>query len=157
MIYKTPFTAISKAVYSTLSDANNGIGLSWFDSAVPINEIDNYFKTQAEFAYGIFGAADADCTPNKDTAIWDSSLQLDVYSNYKGRKVVAEKLEAVLNYLSSDTGTAAIQTALNDEGFALISMTVGALRINLPIHGDTGDWQSGGTNVVFRVSQLPIS
>ena len=154
MIYKTPFTAISKAVYSALSDANNGIGLSWFDSAVPINEIDNYFKTQAEFAYGIFGAADADCTPNKDTAIWDSSLQLDVYSNYKGRKVVAEKLEAVLNYLSSDEGTAAIQAALNDEGFALISMTVGALRINLPIYGDNGVWQSGGTNVVFRVNQL---
>ena len=154
MIYKTPFTAISKAVYSALSDANNDIGLSWFDSAVPINEIDNYFKTQAEFAYGIFGTADADCTPNKDTAIWDSSLQLDVYSNYKGRKVVAEKLEAVLNYLSSDEGTAAIQAALNDEGFALISMTVGALRINLPIYGDNGVWQSGGTNVVFRVNQL---
>ena len=156
MIYKTPFTAISKAVYSSLSAAT-GVALEWFDSAVPINEIDDYFKNQAEFAYGIFGAADADCTPNKDTAVWDSSLQLEIYSNYKGRKIVAEKLEAVLNYLSSEDGKNAIQASLNSDGFALISMTVGALRINLPIHGDTGDWQSGGTNVVFRVSQLPIS
>ena len=154
MIYKAPFTAISKAVYGVLSDTNTGIDLEWFDSAVPINEIDDYFKTQAEFAYGIFGAADADCTPNKDAAIWDSSLQLDIYSNYKGRKVIAEKLEAVLNYLSSDAGTDAIQAALNTEGFALISMTVGALRVNLPIYGDDGTWQSGGTNVVFRLSQL---
>ncbi len=156
MIYKTPFTAISKAVYSSLSAATS-VGLEWFDSAVPITEIDDYFKAQAEFSYGVFGAADADCTPNKDTAVWDSGLQLEIYSNYKGRKVVAEKLEAVLNYLSSDDGKNAIQASLNADGFALISMTVGALRINLPIHGDTGDWQSGGTNVVFRVNQLPIS
>ena len=60
MIYKVPFVAISKAVYAVLSDTNNHIGLEWFDSAVPIYEIEDYFKSQAEFAYGIFGAADAD-------------------------------------------------------------------------------------------------
>lgn len=154
MIYKTPFTAITKAVYAALSDSNNGIGLEWFDSAVPINEIDDYFKAQSEFAYGIFGAAEADCTPNKTEAIWDSSLALEIYSNYKGRKVVAEKLEAVLNYISSETGKNAIQHALNFDGFALVSMTVGPLRINLPMYADTGVWQSGSTNIVFRVNQL---
>lgn len=154
MIYKVPFVAISKAVYAVLSDTNNNIGLEWFDSAVPINEIEDYFKSQAEFAYGIFGAAAADCTPNKTAAVWDSTLQLEIYSNYKGRKVIAQKLEAVLNYLSSDAGTDAIQSALNAEGFALISMTVGALRVNLPIYSDNGVWQSGGTNISFRVSQL---
>ena len=152
MIYHVPFVAISKAVYSVLSGTN--IGLEWFDSAVPINEIDDYFKSQAEFAYGIFGAADADCTPNKTAAVWDSTLQLEIYSNYKGRKVIAEKLEAVLNYLSSSEGTEAIQSALNAEGFALVSMTVGALRVNLPIYSDNGVWQSGSTNISFRVSQL---
>lgn len=154
MIYKVPFVAISKAVYAVLSDTNNGIGLEWFDSAVPVNEIDDYFKSQAEFAYGIFGAADADCTPNKAAAVWDSTLQLEIYSNYKGRKAVAEKLEAVLNYLSSDAGTAAVQAALNEEGFALISMTVNVLRVNLPIYSDNGVWQSGSTNISFRVNQL---
>ena len=154
MIYKVPFVAISKAVYAVLSDTNNNIGLEWFDSAVPINEIDDYFKSQAEFAYGIFGAADADCTPNKTAAVWDSTLQLEIYSNYKGRKVIAQKLEAVLNYLSSEDGKNAIQSALNTEGFALISMTVNVLRVNLPIYSDNGVWQSGSTNISFRVSQL---
>lgn len=154
MIYKVPFVAISKAVYAVLSDTNNNIGLEWFDSAVPINEIEDYFKSQAEFAYGIFGAADADCTPNKTAAVWDSTLQLEIYSNYKGRKVIAQKLEAVLNYLSSEDGKNAIQSALNTEGFALISMTVGVLRVNLPIYSDNGVWQSGSTNISFRVSQL---
>ena len=154
MIYKVPFVAISKAVYAVLSDTNNNIGLEWFDSAVPINEIEDYFKSQAEFAYGIFGAADADCTPNKTAAVWDSTLQLEIYSNYKGRKVIAQKLEAVLNYLSSEDGKNAIQSALNTEGFALISMTVNVLRVNLPIYSDNGVWQSGSTNISFRVSQL---
>lgn len=154
MIYKTPFTAISKAIYAVLSDANSGIGLEWFDSAVPITEIDDYFKTQTEFSYGIFGSADADCVANKDTVVWDSSLQLEIYSNYKGRKILAAKLEAVLNFLSGDEGINALQAALNDEGFALISMTVGPLRVNQPIYSDSGVWQSGGTNVVFRVNQL---
>ena len=154
MIYKVPFVAISKAVYAVLSDTNNNIGLEWFDSAVPINEIEDYFKRQAEFAYGIFGAADADCTPNKTAAVWDSTLQLEIYSNYKGRKVIAEKLEALLNYLSSDEGTAAVQAALNAEGYALVSMTVGVLRISLPIYSDNGVWQSGNTNISFRVNQL---
>lgn len=154
MIYKVPFVAISKAVYAVLSDTNNNIGLEWFDSAVPINEIEDYFKSQAEFAYGIFGAADADCTPNKTAAVWDSTLQLEIYSNYKGRKVIAQKLEAVLNYLSSEDGKNAIQSALNTEGFALISMTVNVLRVNLPIYSDNGVWQSGSTNISFRVNQL---
>ena len=155
MIYKVPFVAISKAVYAVLSDTNNNIGLEWFDSgAVSINEIEDYFKSQAEFAYGIFGAADADCTPNKTAAVWDSTLQLEIYSNYKGRKVIAQKLEAVLNYLSSEDGKSAIQAALNEEGFAVISMTVNVLRVNLPIYSDNGVWQSGSTNISFRVSQL---
>ena len=154
MIFKTPFTAISKAVYSVLMDEENGIGLEWFDSAVPINEIDDYFKAQAEFAYGIFGAADADCVSNKTVAIWDSSLQMEIYSNYKGRKIIAEKLEALMNFLSSEDGKKSLQAELNKEGFALISMTVGVLRVNLPVYSDTGVWQSGSVNVVFKVHQL---
>jgi hypothetical protein len=59
-----------------------------------------------------------------------------------------------LNYLSSDEGTAAVQAALNAEGYALVSMTVGVLRISLPIYSDNGVWQSGSTNISFRVNQL---
>jgi len=153
MIYKAPFTAITKSLYSVLKN-NNTVALEWFDSAVPITEIDDYFKAQAEFAYGIFGSSDADCVANKTAVIWDGTLQLEIYSNYKGRKVVAQKLEALLNYLSSETGFAALNTALSAEGYSLVSLTVGALRVNLPIHGDTGDWQSGGTTISFRLHQL---
>lgn len=151
MNYKLPFYAVSKAIYNALSKKGQ---LEWFDSAVPIEEIEDYFKKQAEFAYGIFGAANADCVGNKDMATWDTSINLEVYSNYKGRKVVAQKLEQLLNYLSSDEGWELLQKTLNTEGFALISMNVGTMRLNLPIYSDNGVWQSGSTSVIFRVGQL---
>lgn len=154
MNFKAPFSALTKALYSVLSSKGCDVGLEWFDSAVPIKEIEDYFKAQAEFAYGIFGAADADCTPNQTEAIWDGSLQLEIYSNYKGRKIVAAKLEALLNYLSSDTGYNALQVALHKEGYGLLDFTVGALRVNLPIYSDYGVWQSGSANISFQVHQL---
>ena len=153
MIYKAPFTAIAKALYSVLQN-NQAIALEWFDSAIPINEIDDYFKAQTEFSYGVFGASDADCRPNKTAVVWDGTLQLEVYSNYKGRKVVAQKLEALLNYLSSDIGFTALNIALSIEGYSLVSLTVGSLRVNLPVYSDNGVWQSGGTTISFQLHQL---
>ena len=153
-IYKVPFVAISKALYAALTDKGCDVGLNWFDSAVPINEIESLFKSQAEFAYGVFGVSEADCTANKTAIIWDAEIQLEVYSNYKGRKVVAEKLEAVLNYISSDAGYNAIQTVLNAEGYTPVDIKAGNIVVNLPIYSDNGVWQSGGIRLSFRISQL---
>ena len=149
MRYKSPFYPVTKAFYAVTK--NSPIGLDWFDSAVPITEIEDYFRKQKEFAYGILGASDADCT---DTASWNMSLQLEIYSNYKGRKVIAEKLEALLNYLSGDAGWKALQKELYADGYQLISIKVGSLRTNLPVYGDTGVWQNGGTTLIFRIDQI---
>ena len=152
MIYKAPFYAVTKSVYSALSTMTDG--LEWFDSSVPINEIEDLFKAHTEFAYGIFGASTADCQPNKDMAVWQCSLSLDVYSNYKGRKAISVQLENLLNYFSSDTGWNALQAALEAEGFVMISVSVGALAINPPIYSEIGVWQSGSTALDFTIQQL---
>lgn len=151
MIYKTPFYAVSKALYATLKTPT---GLEWFDSSVPIDEVENYFKNQSEFAYGVFTTATADALANKDAVVWDSTLGIEIYSNYKGRKVIAKKLEALLNYLSTESGIHAVADVLAAEGYGLISITVGSLNVNLPLVGDTGIWQSGSTNLIFRIQQL---
>ncbi len=156
MIYKAPFSAITTAFFGAVSVEGCPIGLDWFDSSVPIEEIDALFQGQAEFAYGIMGASDADCTAAKNAAIWDASLQLEIYSNYKGRKIVADKLEALLNYLSSADGYNAIQSRLNSNGFALVSIRVDGMRINLPMYSENGIWQSGRTEVFFRLNQCEV-
>lgn len=150
MTYKLPFTAISKALYATL----NGQGLEWFDSAVPITEIEDYFRSQAEFAYGILGAADMDARDTKTGPVWTMAINLQIYSNYRGRKDVAEKLEATFCRLVSSDGRAALNASLNADSFTLVDLTIGAVSISLPIVGDAGEWQNGSINVKIRVGQL---
>jgi hypothetical protein len=150
MTYKLPFTAISKALYATL----NGQGLEWFDSAVPISEIEDYFRSQAEFAYGILGAADMDARDTKTGPVWTMTINLQIYSNYRGRKDVAQKLEATFCLLASPEGRAALNKSLNDDGFTLVDLTIGAVSISLPIVGDAGEWQNGSINLKIRVGQL---
>lgn len=150
MTYKLPFTAISKALYATL----NGQGLEWFDSAVPISEIEDYFRSQAEFAYGILGAADMDARDTKTGPVWTMTINLQIYSNYRGRKDVAEKLEAVFCRLASPDGRAALNASLNADSFTLVGLTIGAVSISLPIVGDAGEWQNGSINLKIRVGQL---
>lgn len=151
MIYKAPFYAVQKAVYTALSQSDSG--LQWYDSAVPIEEIAELHKNQAEFAYGIMGAQDADCDSNKDTAFWNASIRLDVYSNYKGKKVITKTLEALLNYFCSE-GYDKLQEVFYAEGFVMTSLSVGSLVVNAPMYSDIGVWQSGGTRVTFKLTQL---
>lgn len=150
MTYKLPFTAISKALYATL----NGQGLEWFDSAVPIAEIEDYFRSQTEFAYGILGAADMDARDTKTGPVWTMTINLQIYSNYRGRKDVAEKMEALFNRLASGSGKFAMNSSLNADGFTLVDMTIGAVSISLPIVGDAGEWQNGSIDLKIRVGQL---
>ena len=151
MIYKAPFYAMQRAVYSALSQSS--IDLQWFDSAVPIEEITELHKNQAEFAYGIMGTQDADCDSNKDTAFWNASIRLDVYSNYKGKKVITKTLEALLNYFCSE-GYDKLQEVFYAEGFVMTSLSVGSLVVNAPMYSDIGVWQSGGTRGAFKLTQL---
>ena len=142
---------MGKALYTALSKAGS---LEWFDSSVPIDEIEEYFKKQDEFAYGILGAATADCIPNKDMIIWKITTDLEIYSNYKGRKVIALKLEELLNYISSQGGWDAMQNVLKGEGFIIGTVTVEGMRVNLPVYSDKGIWQSGSAGVTLTVNQL---
>ena len=152
MRFKTPFYAVMKAVNRALQE--NESGTEWFDGSAEIPEIESFFQDQSEFSYGIIGASEADTIPNMDMEIWEMTVELEVYSNYKGKKVIAQTLEALLNYLCTKKAWILLQTELKEEKFQLVDMHVGKLRINLPIFSDKGTWQSGGTNVTFRVGHI---
>ena len=141
---------MQSALYKVLSKNSD---IKWFDSGATIEEIADFYKNQAEFAYGIIGAADADCDANKDTVVWEMSLDLEIYSNYKGRKVITQKLNDLLNQFCDSTQFTAINEVLNETGFVLIKLTVGSLRVNLPVFSDNGIWQSGGTTLRLTIGQ----
>ena len=150
MIYKAPFYSVGKAIYNALSNMD----IEWFDSSATPDDVAEFFKNQSEYNYGVLGTSTADAIPNKDTVIWECSTMVEIYSNYKGRKVISKCLEDLLNYLSSQDGWDAIQRELNDDGYVLIGIVVGGLTINMPMYGDYGIWQSGTTNIRLKIQQV---
>lgn len=149
--YTIPFHAVTSAFYQSI--AASDVDTEFFDASTAVEDIEDYFKKQNEFAYGVLGASTADMVSNKDAEIWNMTLDVEIYSNYRGRKVVAQKLEALLNFLGSSDGLTAMQNALKKDGFSIVSITVGNIRINLPIFSDKGIWNSGSTTITFRVSK----
>ncbi len=151
MAYTVPFYAVTTSIYQAL--ALSDVDVDFFDASTAVESIEDYFKKQEQYCYGILGGSTADCLSNKDLEIWDMTLDMEIYSNYPGRKVVAQKLEAMLNFFASAEGIKTMQGNLEPYGFNLISITVGNLRINLPIFSDKGIWQSGQTTLTFRVNK----
>ena len=90
------------------------------------------------FGRGRYGRAG-----HEDRPVWTMSINLQIYSNYRGRKDVAQKLETTFCRLVSPDGREALNTSLNTDGFNLVDLTVGAVSISLPIVGDAGEWQNG--------------
>nr|DAG49973.1 MAG TPA: hypothetical protein [Bacteriophage sp.] len=152
MVYNAPFTAVTKALYETLRDASD-VGIVWFDSAVPIEEIQQLHKDQERFTYGIFGAADADCADSTDTALWTVTMNLEVYSNYRGRKVIADTLNKLLNYLSGPAWEP-LQKSFYAGDYNLVSVSLGTMHIYNPIYSDIGIWQSGEVQITFTLNQI---
>lgn len=149
---KVPLYAATMAIYQALSGAR-AAGLEWYEGGTDIEEIENNFKTQAVFSYGILGAADADQN-DKVEDVWDYNIQLEIYSNYPGRKEVAQKLQGLMAALCTENVWDAIENALTPEGFKIIKMSIGPHRLNLPIRGDNGAWQSGSLNVTMKLNQI---
>lgn len=149
MIYKAPFYSVGKVIYKALSE----MSIDWFDSSASPSDVEEFFKDQSEYSYGILGTSTADCFPNKDTAIWECSTMVEIYSNYKGRKVIGLLFEELLNHLCSQECWDAIQKGLNDEGYTLIDIKIGAMSVNMPMYGEYGIWQSGTTSIQLNIQQ----
>lgn len=152
MLYNAPFYAVTKALYYTVSNSN--INLELFDSATPIYEIEDYFKNQEVFSYAVMCSSSCDANNEKDSIVWNMSLDIEIYSNYKGRKIISEKLENLLNYLSSDEGWQIMQNKLIDDKFQLLKIVANNINIGLPIFSDNGIWQNGKITFNFTVEQI---
>ncbi len=150
-MFHLPIYSVSRALYQALKNGGAG-GLQWFDGGSTIKEVETEFKNQAQFFYGIIGAAEADQNDRADD-IWDVGITLEIYSNYSGRKIVSQKLQALLDFLSQDSTWNTMDGMLNADGFQIIRIDLGPYRINLPIIGDNGNWQSASVQIVFKVNQ----
>lgn len=149
---KVPLYPATMALYKALSSVR-ACGLDWYEGGTDIDEIEDDFKNQDSFCYGILGAADADQNDKVDD-IWDYNIQLEIYSNYPGRKIVAQKLQELLKALCMPEVWEVMDEALAPEGFTTIKMDAGPYRLNLPIRGEKGNWQSGSVSLTIKINQI---
>ena len=140
------------ALYHALKNGAAG-GLQWFDGGASIEEVETNFQNQSSFCYGIIGAAEADQVDGTDD-IWEVNIQLEIYSNYSGRKIVAQKLQALQTYLCQAEAWEAIEAKLLPENFRMIILSIGPHRINQPIFSDAGNWQNGSVNITIKLNQV---
>lgn len=140
------------AVYHALKDGAAG-DVRFFDGGTSDEEIEAEFRNQATFFYGIIGAAEADQRDGVDD-IWDVEIQLEIYSNYSGRKIVTQKLQAVQTYLCQAAAWDKIESKLLSEDFTLISISIGSHRINQAIFGEAGVWQNGSVPITLKLNQV---
>lgn len=153
--FKVPFIEGTQAIKEVL-EACEELGLMWFDCSVPPEQIHTLFKQQSEFAYGVLTTSDADTKESKSMVFWDFWLDLEIYSNYKGRKVVAQKIEALINYLSDSEdggGFTLLCEKLSAGSYNLLSISTGKLHIGLPERGEIGVWQYGSIPLVLHLEQ----
>ncbi len=154
-VYRIPFRAATKALLEVLESCTE-LDLNWFDGGTSPEAVHNSYKQQAEFAYGIFANSDVGIPDNKSVILWDFWLDLEIYSNYKGRLVVAQKIETLINYLSSESGFGQLCTKLSNSGYKLLSIDLGQMHFGLPVHGDYGLWQNGSVPLILHLEQSSV-
>ena len=152
--YRLPFYPATKVLQDVFSKSD--IGLAWFDGAEQPEQINSLFKNQAEIKYGVFGFSDADVLNNKTVIFWEFWLDLEVYSNYQGRKIVAQTLQKILGYFSSQEAWDALSEGLLAEGYDLKQIDMGKVHMGLPMHNDIGIWQNGSLPVKFLLEQTDL-
>ena len=139
------------ALYHALKEGT-AAGLQWFDGGASNEEIEADFRNQSSFSYGIIGAAEADQVDGVED-IWEVNIQLEIYSNYSGRKIIAQKLQELQTYFCQITTWDAMESKLLAESFRMISMSIGPHRINQPIFSDAGNWQNGSVDLTLKLNQ----
>ncbi|MBQ0066781.1 MAG: hypothetical protein KBS60_01145 [Phascolarctobacterium sp.] len=150
MRYRVPFYSVGKALYAALAEID---GTKWFQASTTPDEVKAQFKGRNEYLYGIIGSIAANVDDNKDVAIWRVPVQLELYSSYKGNKVLAQEIEAVVNYFS-DAEKTIMAEKLAADGFSLISLEINDMSINSPIDSDEGSWTMGGMQLVICIGQV---
>lgn len=149
---KLPLYPATMALYQTLKNSG-ACGIGWYEGGEDIDEIESGFRDQTAICYGILGAANADQN-DKDDDIWDYNILIEIYSNYPGRKIVAQKQQELLTFLCQASTWESLDALLKPEGFVTISMSIGPYQINPAIRGDNGNWQSGGVNVTIKLNKI---
>lgn len=124
-----------------------------FDSGLSLEEINKSLKQCDKVMYGIL--TDVSGTPTSaktDAIIWKMSVRIELITNYKGRKPIAEMIAKI-----GEVATAYLDIFdinMSGRGYSVVRMELGQSVIGSAIADGAITWQNGYITLNYYLSQL---
>lgn len=152
MKFSAPFYEFQEELYALLTKADE-MDFQVFDSAMTVNEISEQLKNLSEVKFGVIADVSAAPTSSKvDAIIWAMSVRIELFSNYRGRKKIAEMINKIgsvaTEYLE------AFDSNMMPKGFSVVRMSIGESTIGSATGNGSLIWQNGYINLTYYLSQL---
>lgn len=152
MKFTTPFYVFQSELYKLLTNADE-MDFSIYDSALSLEEINKSLKQCDKVMYGIL--TDVSGTPTSaktDAIIWKMSVRIELITNYKGRKPIAEMITKI-----GEVATAYLDIFdinMSGRGYSVVRMEIGQSVIGSAIADGAITWQNGYITLNYYLSQL---
>lgn len=152
MKFTTPFYVFQSELYKLLTNADE-MDFNVYDSALSLEEINKSLKQCEKVMYGIL--TDVSGTPTSaktDAIIWKMSVRIELITNYKGRKPIAEMITKI-----GEVATAYLDIFdinLSGRGYSVVRMELGQSVIGSAITDGAITWQNGYITLNYYLSQL---
>lgn len=152
MKFTTPFYVFQSELYKLLTNADE-MDFNIYDSALSLEEINKSLKQCDKVMYGIL--TDVSGTPTSaktDAIIWKMSVRIELITNYKGRKPIAEMITKI-----GEVATAYLDIFdinLSGRGYSVVRMELGQSVIGSAITDGAITWQNGYITLNYYLSQL---
>lgn len=142
MINNVPILELQKSIYDLFSRAITGYEI--VDDSSPL--LDGQIPGGK---FGIIGAITAMPTTTKiDTVIWNATVSIELYSNYRGKKEINEMANDVSYVLTAG------KFLMNN--FNELSCTIEDVECRAEDWEDGTLWQHGTVRAVFKLEQKEV-
>lgn len=152
MIFTTPFIPFQSELIKMFTSADE-MTFGVYDSALTVEEIMNDLQTLSTVQYGVI--ADISCTPTSakaDSIRWRVGVRIELFSNYKGRKQIAEMINTIAMVASKYR--LVFDANMQGKGYAVVRASIEESTIGSAVIANSLIWQNGYINLNYELYQL---
>lgn len=152
MVFAPPYTELQTEFYKLMTNADE-MDFEVYDSGMSIQEIMGSLKLMNTINYGIIADITGTQTAAKtDAIIWQMNIRLELFSNYKGRKQIADMINTVAKVVTTYQNE--FNANLCQKGYFVVRNQIGESAIGSAIGDGNLTWQNGYITITYFLSQL---
>ena len=152
MVFAPPYTELQTEFYKLMTNADE-MDFEVYDSGMSIQEIMGSLKLMNTINYGVIADITGTQTAAKtDAIIWQMNIRLEMFSNYKGRKQIADMINTVAKVVTTYQNE--FNANLCQKGYFVVRNQIGESAIGSAIGDGNLTWQNGYITITYFLSQL---